>query len=38
MLGELDVDSYITNVHQGLENINLAIDNLHKGECLRDIV
>jgi len=38
MLKELKVDAYISNVHLGLEHINTAIENLHKGLILRDIV
>lgn len=38
MLNELNVDCYVSNIHMGIEHMNLAIENLHAGLILRDIV
>ncbi len=36
--GEVDLNPYITDIIQGLENVNQAIDKLHSGECIRAVV
>jgi S-(hydroxymethyl)glutathione dehydrogenase/alcohol dehydrogenase len=38
ILGELDLDCYISNIHKGIEHINEAITNLHEGKILRDVI
>lgn len=36
--GELEVGQYITHVHEGVDKIPKAIENLHSGDCLRAVV
>jgi len=38
MLGDLDIDKYITHNINGLENVNQSITDLKGGKCLRAIV
>jgi Zn-dependent alcohol dehydrogenase len=38
MRNELDIKPYVTNVIEGLQNVNKSIEALHSGDCLRAIV
>ena len=38
MRNELDIKPYVTNVIDGLLNVNQSIEALHSGDCLRAIV
>lgn len=38
ILGELNIDDFITHNFNGLEEVNKSIDALHSGDCLRAIV
>tara|TARA_B110000285_G_scaffold177916_1_gene199943 strand:- start:519 stop:941 length:423 start_codon:yes stop_codon:yes gene_type:complete len=38
MRNELDIKPYVTNVIEGLQNVNQSIEALHSGDCLRAIV
>ena len=38
MRNELDIKPYVTNVIEGLLNVNQSIEALHSGDCLRAIV
>lgn len=35
---QLPIDHYITHEITGVENMNDAVDALHKGDCLRAVV
>lgn len=38
MRDELNVDTFLTNEIEGLENVNKSIEALHSGDCLRAVV
>jgi Zn-dependent alcohol dehydrogenase len=38
ILGELNIDDFITHTIDGLENVNQSVDALHSGDCLRAVV
>jgi len=38
VLGELNIDDFITNTFESLSDVNESIDILHSGKCLRAIV
>ena len=38
ILGELNIDDFITHNFETLEDVNKSIDVLHSGECLRAVV
>jgi Zn-dependent alcohol dehydrogenase len=38
IIGELNVDDFITHTFESLDDVNQSIDILHSGKCLRAVV
>jgi len=38
LVGELNVDDFITHTFETLEDVNKSIDVLHSGACLRAVI
>ena len=38
ILGELEIDDFITHKFDSLDEVNKSIDALHSGDCLRAVV
>jgi Zn-dependent alcohol dehydrogenase len=38
ILGELNIDDFITHNFDSLDDVNKSIDALHSGDCLRAVV
>lgn len=38
ILGELNLDDFITHTFDSLEDVNKSIDILHSGDCLRAVI
>jgi Zn-dependent alcohol dehydrogenase len=38
LTGELPINHYVTHEFRGVESINMAIEALHGGDCLRAVI
>lgn len=38
IVGELNIDDFITHTFDSLDDVNKSIDALHDGNCLRAVV